>query len=130
MMLTSVTLRRFCVTQDSAARNPSDSSVSSRVSPRSETLTAQPSSNSKTRSTTSRGNTMKKNTYLLLALVGLLSALSVGLTGGFDSLAFQMGAATSLVVAAAPFLPRVDLPFQVAGCDDPIATLTKELGDA
>lgn len=70
-----------------------------------------------------------KTKMILLALVGLLSAVAVGFQTGFDSMAFQMGVVTALAVGVAPFFPRVELPYAVAGCDDPLATLTKQLTD-
>ena len=55
---------------------------------------------------------------LILAAIGLLSSLVIGFTSGFDTMAFQMGIATALVFAISPFLPKVELPFEYAGCDD------------
>ena len=60
----------------------------------------------------------------MLALLGLITAMFVGMTSGFDTMAFQMGIVTSLAVAIAPYLPTVSLPYAVAGCDDSIAQLT------
>lgn len=70
-----------------------------------------------------------KTKLFLLALIGLLSTVAVGFNVGFDSMAFQMGVATTLLLAVSPFLPRVELPYAVAGCDDPIAQLAKDLTD-
>lgn len=70
-----------------------------------------------------------KTKMILLALAGLLSTVAVGFNVGFDSMAFQMGVVTALAVGVAPFLPRIELPYAVAGCDDPLATLTKQLAD-
>lgn len=67
---------------------------------------------------------------LILAAIGLLSSLVIGFTSGFDTMAFQMGIATALVFAISPFLPKVELPFEYAGCDDvasQIAKLTEDL---
>lgn len=70
---------------------------------------------------------MKKMHFL--AAFGLLSTLLTGLALGFDSMAFQMGVVTTVALALVPYLPKLDTTGLV-GCDDPVAMLTKELGDA
>ena len=76
---------------------------------------------------------MKKYMLYALATLGLLVAVAMGYAYGFDSMAVQMTIATTVAVLVAPYLPRVNLSFDgqpFARCDDPIAVLTKELGDA
>src|SRR5690606_5048356 len=99
-----------CATQDSARRIPSGSSASSKASDPSVTLGGSPDHSTicNPSSTTSRGNVMKNIRYMLLA-VALLSALICGLVLGFDSMAFQTGAAFAVLYAVKPFLPTFNL---------------------
>lgn len=77
---------------------------------------------------------MKNIRYMLLA-VALLSALICGLVLGFDSMAFQTGAAFAVLYAVKPFLPTFNLGIDgLARADtdmtEKVEALTKSLGDA
>lgn len=77
---------------------------------------------------------MKNYLILTLAALGLLFATGMGFAHGFDTMAVQMGMATSLATLATPVLPHLGLGLAsmplAARCDDPLAALTKELGEA
>lgn len=70
---------------------------------------------------------------MILAAIGLAISLAFGTVAGFDTLAFQTGVATAAVFAIGSFLPKVSMPFLVAGCDDvveQVAGLVKKLDTA